>query len=82
MTKMAVMPTYGKTLLNLLHWNKGADFDETWYYASRNQAIKWITWIDLFCDNIKFYNFFVAFILENVTMVDSSEIIAFFDLVN
>ena len=34
MTKMAAMPIYGKTHLNLLSTNHWADFDETLYEAS------------------------------------------------
>ena len=33
MAKMATMPIYGKTPLNLLLWNRWADFQETWYVA-------------------------------------------------
>ena len=39
MTKMADMPIYGKTLQNLLLWNRRADFHETWYIASGSLPI-------------------------------------------
>ena len=37
-TKMTTMPINGKNLKNLLLWNRWADFNETWYVASRTLA--------------------------------------------
>ena len=52
MTKMALMPIYGKNpSKNLLLWNRWTDFHETWYVASMTPAhhslFKWWSWVDL-----------------------------------
>ena len=39
MTKMAVMPIYGKNLKNLLLWNQTADDFEIWYASSGAQVL-------------------------------------------
>ena len=38
-TKIAVMPIYGKTFKSLLFWNQKADDLETWYAASRTRVL-------------------------------------------
>ena len=69
-----------KHFKNLLSRNQWADFDETWYEASETQPI-------IFCSNdnpgltLTYFtarsNFAtLAFIWENVTMMDSLDIIA------
>ena len=51
MTKMALMPIYGKTLKNLFLWNQKVDDIETWYAALGARVLpslfKWWTWVDL-----------------------------------
>ena len=57
MTKMAVMPIYGKKLKNLLPQNQKADDLESWYAASGAWVLpKWWPWVelDLFYGKVKF----------------------------
>ena len=59
MTKIAVMPIYGKNLKNYLLRNQKADDLETWYAASGTQVLpnsfKWWSWVDiLFNGKVKF----------------------------
>ena len=42
MTKMATLPIYGKTLLNLLSRNHWADFGESLYEASETLVLKFV----------------------------------------
>ena len=39
MTKMAIMPIYGKSPLNILFWNQKANGLETWYVALGMMAL-------------------------------------------
>ena len=80
MTKMAAMLIYGKNPMKIF-W---ADFDETWYEASETEAhyilFKLLPWndFDLLYGKIRFYK--IGFYMENVTIIDSLEIIASCDL--
>ena len=62
MTKMAVMPIFGKTFKNLLLQNRKSYDSETWHAASGTQALqsiyKWLQWVDLdlFYGKVKFGN--------------------------
>ena len=85
MTKMAAMPIYRKKpIKDFLPWNQSNNFNETWYVASgtmvHHNLLKLLPWIDLelFFGNVKFCN--LGFYIEKLTMMDSLEIIAAFDL--
>ena len=80
MTKMAVMPIYGKNLLR----NQKADDLETWYAASGAQVLpnlfKWWPWVDhdLFYGKVKFST--LCFCMGKGKTMDFSETIVVCDL--
>ena len=85
MTKMAIMPIYGKNpLRKFLPWNQWSNFNETWYVASGTTAhhslfkLLPLVDLDLYFGKVKFCN--IGFYIKDVTVMDSLEIFAAFDL--
>ena len=82
MTKMAAMPIYGINTLNILvSRNQWVYFDETWYEASEIQA-HYIYFVQMRTTYFTAMSNFAtsAFIWENVSVMDTLEIIASCDL--
>ena len=73
-----------KLFKDFLPWNQWSNFNETWYVASgiavHQKLLKLLHWVDLvlFFGNVKFSS--LSFYIENVTVMDSLDIIAAFDL--
>ena len=83
-TKMAIMPIYGKNIKNLLLWNQKADDLESWYTALGTRVLpsmfKWWPWLTL--TYLKARSNFVpyAFVWEEGKTMDFSETIVVYDI--
>ena len=84
MTKMATMPSYGKSLKNLLLWHQKADDLETLYAASgarvlRVPSLPWVV-LDLFTARSNLVPYTFVHVWEKGKTMDFSESIVVCDV--